>query len=256
MAAAPVQFLLAFSPSKIIAELWLCYCWRECSLSAGRHVSAESISNPNLLYAIIKVCFSILSYSIFEKKTYYTKIFLNYKNYQLQPPLQKTDGELQTSTAPPVWTMEWQFLSDVVSHVSLRWSGAGHYQAWSYPTLETQQLWAVTPLGQLCAQWHHCCRESPRNQPGTCLWQGQRLHCAPAKLKKLMMPNPCFYSGYIYEFFSATCGCSCSNDYYRNVKFLHTKNTDWRIPLFSNKHGFGLAEDFIKLQFTLPFALK
>lgn len=85
---------------------------------------------------------------------------------------------------------------------------------------------------------------------------GTTTPLCPCKTEKLMMPNPCFYSGYIYEFFSATCGCSCSNDYYRNVKFLHTKNTDWRIPLFSNKHGFGLAEDFIKLQFTLPFALK
>jgi len=61
--------------------------------------------------------------------------------------------------------------------------------------------------------------------------------------------NSCFYSGYTLKFFNATRVCSCSNDYYRNAKFLHTIKIDWGIPLFSNESGYGLAKRFTKMKF-------
>lgn len=195
-------------------------------------------------YTFIKVCFSILSYR-YLKKIYHAKNFLNDKNYQLQPPLQKTAGDLQTSTAPSVWTMavfEW---CGITCTPEMVWS-------WTLLPLETNQF----PLDSCVPTDTTTCRESLRNQPwsssGPTAFGRDNNPTMPlqnCKTAKLMMLKPCFYSGYIYEFFSATCRCSCSNHCYRNVKFLHTIHTDWGIPLFSNKHGFGLAKDFTKMKF-------
>lgn len=142
-----------------------------------------------MLYAFIKACFSTLSHSIFEEN-YYTKIFLNDNNYQLQSPLQKTGGELQTSTAPPVWTMPVFERCGVTCIPEMVWS-------WTLPTpvislpLESKQLWATLPLAQLCVHWHHSPTSAGTAVPQqlSYLWQGQQPDCAPAKLKN------CFYWG-------------------------------------------------------------
>lgn len=120
--------------------------------------------------------------------------------------------------------------------------------------LETNQLRAAIPLWQLCVFTDTTLstfagRAVAQEWATSQQWQGQQPNYAPAKLRNWWCWNICFYSGYIYEFFNATCGCSCSNDYYRNVAFFNTINIDCRIPLSSNKYGYGLAKGFTKMKF-------
>lgn len=91
---------------------------------------------------------------------------------------------------PLIW--QCQFLSDVVYHVSLRWSGAEHYQPRSYPAFRNQPAASSdSPLTAVCVHWHHTlhiCRESRgsgmSDQPAVARTTTQ---LCPCKTEKLMM---------------------------------------------------------------------
>lgn len=119
----------------------------------------------------------------------------------------------------------------------LTWSGAGCSQRRSSPALRHQELRAEPAPAQLSAHWHHSlhiCRDNP-NVP--------LPSCKPTLL------TACLCSGCIQELLSATGGCSCPRDYYRNAQFLHTIHINWGIPLFPHKYGFQSAKGFTKMNF-------
>lgn len=137
----------------------------------------------------------------------------------------------------PIWTMP-VFEQCGVTRV-LRWSGAGCSQRRSSPAFRHQaaesSACSCSAVCSLAPQPAHLCTASNPNVP--------LPSCKPTLL------TPCLCSGCIQELLSATGGCSCPSDYYRNAQFLHTININWGIPLLPHKYGFQSAKGFTKMKF-------